>query len=289
MIRGSVLILIFACVVAGWITPLSAAETDQFTTPIGREFADLGPFLNQWVYDLLDDGVNKTNAEIRAVIEIGNDPASIQTPEYLISNIHNSLPWSVHQIENFEWLFLSDNMRLRYPGRLVSYREIDHNIYEHAFGPLDYRVFSRWFFASTIKVYGTYLGTDKIGHFTDEGIAYYWAWHEARNHGATEAQALAAAVRIGTEGPGSEDGWLGMLANGDYANADLAANYLGFLFYRNIAEETFIKGSLQPALVVRNGPYWRLANHVRRDSDFFASLSRIIWMKRSILGFLMSP
>ena len=86
-------------------------ETDQFTTPIGREFADLGPFLNQWAYDLLDDGVNKTNAEIHAVIEIGNDPASIQTPEYLITNIHNSLPWSVHQIENFEWLFLSDNMR----------------------------------------------------------------------------------------------------------------------------------------------------------------------------------
>ena len=131
-------------------------------------------------------------------------------------------------------------------------------------------MFSRWFFASTIKVYGTYLGTDKIGHFTDEGIAYYWAWHEARDHGATEAQALAAAVRIGTEGPGSEDGWLGMLANGDYSNGDLAANYLGFLFYRNIAEETFIKGSLRPALVVRNGAYWRLADHVRRDSDFFA-------------------
>jgi hypothetical protein len=147
---------------------------------------------------------------------------------------------------------------------------LDHNIYEHAFTPFDYRVFSRWFFASTIKVYGVYFGTDKIGHFTDMGIAYYCTWQQARANGATEEQAMAAAVRLGTQGPGSEDGWLGLMANGDYANGDLAANYLGFLFYRNIAEPTFVKGTLRAPMVVRDGVYWRIADHIRRDSDFFA-------------------
>lgn len=259
---------------AAVLAPRAAAhETDQFTTPAGREFADLGPFFNRWAYDLIEGGVQRTNRQIRDSIERGDDPArmrALQRPERLVESVHSALPWSVHQIEAFEWMFMSAQMRQRFPGRLVSYREIDHNIYEHAFGPFDYRVFSRWFFASTIKVYGTYMGTDKIGHFTDLGIAYYWAWHEAREHGASEEDALAAAVRIGIEGPGSEAGWLGLLANGDYANGDLAANYLGFLFYRNIAEATHIKGELRPPLVVRDGPYWRIAGHVRRDSDFFA-------------------
>lgn len=250
--------------------PLAAHETDQFTTPIGREFVDLGPFFNQWAYDLLDAGVKKTNDQILVAIKSGGDVATLQRPEQLVDNIHSSLPWSVHQIEAFEWLFLSDAMRERYPGRLVSYRETNHNIYENAFAPLDYRVFSRWFFASTIKVYGTYMGTDKLGHFTDEGIAYYWGWRMAKKHGESESQAVAAAVRIGTQGPGSEAGWLGLAANGDYANSDLAANYLGFLFYRNVAEETPIAGVMRPPLVVRDGPLWKLADHVRRDSDFFA-------------------
>ena len=250
--------------------PLAAHETDQFTTPIGREFVDLGPFFSQWAYDLLDAGVKKTNEQILAAIERGGDVATMQRPEQLVDNIHSSLPWSVHEIEAFEWLFLSDAMRERYPGRLVSYRETNHNIYENAFAPFDYRVFSRWFFASTIKVYGTYMGTDKLGHFTDEGIAYYWAWRLAKKRGESESQAVAAAVRIGTQGPGSEAGWLGLAANGDYANGDLAANYLGFLFYRNVAEETLIAGVMRPPMVVRDGPLWKLADHVRRDSDFFA-------------------
>src|SRR5690348_17270641 len=98
-----------------------AHETDQFTTPIGREFADLGPFFNRWAYDLIELGVQRTNNEIRQCLEHGGDLtklAALEAPDHLTDNVHASLPWSVDQIEAFEHQFLSAEMRQRYPGRL---------------------------------------------------------------------------------------------------------------------------------------------------------------------------
>src|SRR2546421_2172614 len=250
----------------------SAHETDQFTTPAGREFADLGPYFNQWAYDLIDAGVASANARIAREMAEG-DPKKISAAQdsgTLVNAVHAQLPWSVNQIESWEWLLMSDRMRRNYPGQLVSFREIDHNIYEHAFSVLDLRICSRWYFASTIKIYGTYLGTDKIGHFTDMGASYYWAWRAARDAGAPEDRAVAAAVRLGTDGLMSESGLLGTLSNGDYFNGALAANFAGFLFYRHLGEWTSIKGRPRPPLVVRDGPYWKIADYVRRDSDFFS-------------------
>src|SRR5690348_7180235 len=221
------------------ITSIAAAhETDQFTTPAGREFADLGPFFNRWAYDLIDAGVAHANAQISRALAEG-DPRKISAAQdsgTLVNAVHGQLPWSVSEIESWEWFLMSPQMRRNYPGQLVSYRELDHNIYEHAFFPLDPRICSRWFFASTIKVYGAYLGTDKIGHFTDVGASYYWAWRAARDQGASDRSAVAAAVRLGTNGPMSESGLLGTVSNGDYANGDLAANFAGLLFYRNLCE-----------------------------------------------------
>src|SRR5437764_10575980 len=102
------------------------------------------------------------------------------------------------------------------------------------------------------------------------GASYYWAWRAARDAGAPEDRATAAAVRLGTDGLFSEAGLLGTLSNGDYSNGDLAANFAGFLFYRDLGEWTSIKGRPRPPLVVRDGPFWKIADHVRRDSDFFS-------------------
>src|SRR5581483_4470203 len=96
-----------------------------------------------------------------------------------------------------------------------------NGMYRFAFLPLDPRGLSHLaFFSSTIKVYGVYMGTDKLGHFTDEGINYYYTWLAARQSGAPERDAIAAAVRKGTQGFMSESGMLGSLGNADYSNAD---------------------------------------------------------------------
>jgi hypothetical protein len=144
-------------------------------------------------------------------------------------------------------------------------------IYKFAFFPLDYRGWSHVaFFSSTIKVYGVYMGTDKIGHFTDEGIEYYYRWLSARQAGKSEREAVAEAVRVGTDGFMSEAGMLGLLGTGDYSNADLSANFAGFLFYRNLTEPMWLKGRRYEPMLRRDGAYWVTAQDVGPEPPFFS-------------------
>ena len=46
-------------------------ETDQFTPPAGREFADIGDELTKTAYTAVDRGVNKINAKIKGEIDAG--------------------------------------------------------------------------------------------------------------------------------------------------------------------------------------------------------------------------
>ena len=266
--------LILLMTIASLPPTARAHETDQFTVPAERKFADLGDFFNRWAYQAIDHGVNVTNAQIRQALA-AHQPASalaeLQSAPHVTMAVRDQWPWSVTQIEAFEQVLRSPRMRDRYPGRVVSYGERWAGVYENAFFPLDVREFAHLlFFSSTIEVYGTYMGTDKLGHFTDEGISYYFAYRGARDAGRGEREAIARAVLIGTQGLFSEQGLLGLAANADYSNADLSGNFAGFLFYRNLTEPVALKGALRPPMLMRDGPYWRPAADVRPDSGFFA-------------------
>ena len=252
----------------------AAHETDQFAIPPARQFADLGDFFNRWAYEAIRRGVDVTNVQIRQALAQKRDPHvmyEVQSPPHVTMAVRSQWPWSVTQIETFERQLQSARMRRRYPGRVVAYGERFAGVYQLAFFPLDVRQFAHiLFFSSTIKVYGTYLGTDKLGHLTDEGINYYFAYRSARDAGADEKEAVAKAALLGTDGLMSERGVLGLLANADYSNGDLSANFAGFLFYRNLTEPVMLKGRLCPPMLLRDGPYWKLADDVRPDSGFFA-------------------
>src|SRR3954451_12576232 len=235
--RTSVICLCFLAMLA-WQVGALAHETDQFTVPPGRTFADLGEYLNRWAYDAIERGRAVANANIRDAIERHAPPeevAELQSPARVTLAVRQQWPWSVSQIEKFEDVLKSPEMKRRYPGRIVAYQDRVGGIYQFAFLPFDLRGLSHVaFFSSTIKVYGVYMGTDKLGHFTDEGIEYYYRWLDARQAGKSEREAVAEAVRVGTDGLMSESGMLGMVGNADYSNGDLAANFAGFLFYRNL-------------------------------------------------------
>lgn len=263
------LALLLAATIPAW-----GHETDQFTWPGNREFADLGREMNAWMYDAIERGVEKTNAEIRRCVEnkgSESELAQLQSQEQIVKAVNGSLPWAMDVIEGWEKKSRSEELKRRYPGRVIGYKEPFKNIYQHVHFPLDPRQFFRLFLGSTLKVYGTYLGTDKIGHFTDMGMNYYRDYSKQLRAGKSPQEAEAEAVRLGTEGLiFAESGMLGYLSCGAYSNADLAANYVGLLFYRNLTEPIKIKGAMQPPMLVREGPYWKPAPHVRRDSDFFA-------------------
>jgi len=251
-----------------------AHETDQFTVPPGRNFADLGEYLNRWAYSAIEHGRSVANARIREAIDRHAPPeevAELQSPERVTLAVREQWPWSVSQIEKFEDVLAAPQMKRKYPGRIVAYQDRIGGIYQFAFLPFDLRGLSHVaFFSSTIKVYGVYMGTDKLGHFTDEGIEYYYKWLAARQAGKPEREAVAEAVRAGTEGFMSEAGMLGMLGNADYSNGDLSANFAGFLFYRNLTERMQLKGQWYEPMLRREGAYWVTGRDVGPESPFFA-------------------
>jgi cytohesin len=266
-------ILLAAALVLTPIGTSRAHESDQFTLPAGREFADLGDYLNRWAFDAIRKGVDRTNARIEDAIERGASKQRIdalQSPKTVTVAVTRAFPSAFDVIEDLNWLTHSRAMQQRYPGSLIGYKEQFTNAYENVHWALDPRQFFRIFHSATIKVYGTHLGTDKIGHFTDMGRHYYHGYIKAKRNGATDEQALDAAIAVGNKGVFfAEEGALGYLSAGAYSNADMVANYLGLQFYRNLTEPVSLKGELQPPMLEKAGAYWRIADHVAPDSDFF--------------------
>lgn len=90
--------------------------------------------------------------------------------------------------------------------------------------------------APTIRVAGVDLGTDKIGHFLSQG----WKYHRRHLRGASEERVVRLGVR-------NEASIFGALTTGSFSNADLVANYEGYLFYRSLFEDGVVAG--KPAIV----------------------------------------
>jgi ankyrin repeat protein len=253
---------------------LHAHETDQFTTPPGREFADLGEPLSLWFYQILDKAVARANADIEARIkELGPavDLSEFHTQEYIVPIVNGQIPWAMDVIEGWEREIHSQGVRDKYPGRVVAFKEPFKNIMQHTHFFLDPRQLWRLFLSSTMKANGVHFGTDKIGHFTDMGMNYWREYNKAIREGKTEDEAVRRAIRLGSHGLIlSERGMLGYMTAGAYSNADMASNYLGLMFYRNVTEPIVLKGETRPPMLLLDGPYWRLAPHVSKETNFFA-------------------
>jgi ankyrin repeat protein len=267
-------ILRLACVAAMMLGRAARAhETDQFTLPAGREFAELGPHLNNWAYQAIERGVKKVNERIERALQEKRGQrsmAQLQHADELVKAVNGEFPDAYSLIEGMETLLHSREMKQKYPGLVVGYEKQFGNIYQHVHFPLDPRQFFRIWHASTFKAYGSYMGTDKIGHFVDMGMHYYREYSAAKRKGLSDVEADRKAVEVGTHGPlFSERGMVGYLSAGAYSNADLAANYVGLLFYQNLTKPVMLKGKTQPPMVVRKGEYWAIAPHVRADSGFF--------------------
>ena len=107
----------------------------------------------------------------------------------------------------------------------------------------------------TIRLYGVDQGTDKIGHVFQQGYEYLTRYEDALAGGADEASALAGAVEYGVL---TEKGLYGMLLTGVYSNGDLAGNYAGFKFYRNLFHEVKIGDRALPPILRRDGVHWTI-------------------------------
>lgn len=273
-----------------------AHEVDQFTVPVGREFADLGGYYNEYFITAIEEGVRRTNRRIN--LALGGDGSRFDNPNpkygsgvlrtydtgtsgytlaYLYSDeavarfVRKSIPDAVTLIEGLERELYKPEITDNYPGKVVAYKATDSEcIYAKAHLPVDPRSLFRLWRSSSTMAYGTYLGTDKIGHFVDMGYHYYSVYNRLRGGGVAERRAMYDAFHAFDSGLLSESSVLGYASAGAYSNADMASNYVGCLFYRNLTEPVRLKGKLRPPAVVRDGDYWKLNDHVRGEPDFFA-------------------
>jgi ankyrin repeat protein len=249
--------------------PALAHETDQFTIPPGREFADVGPLISQWAYDAIQTGVNKVNERIKSA---GNDPEALkqlQSDQAIVPAVNKGFPWAMDVIEGWEKRLNSRELQDRYPGKVLVYKHPLANIYQGGYFILDPRQVMRIWLSGTFKAFDVYLGSDKIGHFTDMGMNYWREYNKLRRAGKTPEEAQRESISVGNKGlVFSETGLLGNLTAGSYSNGDMAANFLGMQFYRNLTEPIMLKGEVRKPMLVRDGQYWRIAPHVDRDTFF---------------------
>ncbi len=254
----------------------AAHETDQSTLPLGRQFADLRIPLSRSVRDAIVAATDKTNAAIRASLRAGHPngrAAQLQSADGIAAAVWAQMFAAFPTNEGLDIILADAPMRARYPGLVTAYRP-EQFIYDDPLLLIDLtKVVRTVFRSSTINVDGTLFGTDKIIHFVHLGRIYHSHYLAARRRGASEAEAVAGAVQLsaGANLFLSENAFLGMLMTGIRSNADLAANYAGFKFYRNLTESVRIGDRTLPPMLVRDGPYWRVAERVRNQPDFFAA------------------
>ncbi len=223
------------CGIVGAATAL-AYESDQYSNR-SLPIADARPALNR----LVDEALARVVADWKGP---ANKPAFARAVFWQLGGMH----W-VDPIER--WVMESPEI-----DRLP--RSQRRGIFTGS-SPFHTRVNFVFGVGQTFKLAGTRVGSDKLGHFFSQGMKYY----QSHIRGASESQVMS-------RGRVNERLIFGQLTTGVYSNADLVANYEGYLFYRGLFERGIVAG--KPALVV-----WREGRPVVQRSFDWADHVNDYW------------
>jgi len=253
------------------LTPISAMalESDQFTLP-PKPLADIGPEFDAHVSDELDSAIRIVNDKLIDLRNRLDETTSDYWKKYFRKEIEKaSQPQEL--VKALRGLTGSG-----IPSCTIERWVVDHDFeaqpekYEIGYGDSVFgasAIFKPLLIvalAPSIRVYGTDMGTDKIGHIFQQGYEYFKVYDDQLEHEKSREKALAAAVKSGV---GKEKSVYGKWWTGVVSNADLAANYAGLKFYINLTEPVKIGEKTWPALtVVRDGLWVRnpAAHHLMR-------------------------
>src|SRR5262249_45398074 len=235
-----------------------ASETDQFTLP-DAPLQELGPELSAKTLEILSAEVTRINEDIarsrrkkpQAAIPPLDEERLAQT---FFQRTGVGLPEST--LERY----------IRYgdlPGKNLRFMPSPFaSVYAWVLTPVPFALVV--FSSPTVRLYGVDLGTDKIGHLYQQGYEYYERYRGARAKGVPERAAIDVAVDYGVT---TENMAYGVMLSGVYSNGDLAANYAGFKFYRNLVNQVVIGDRVLPPIIIsRDDGYWTL-NPERANAD----------------------
>jgi ankyrin repeat protein len=261
------------------LSPAQSHESEQYTLPAGRDFADLGPYFSKIAYDAIVGATAETNAAIAQAVEAGRSPSQLeelQSADFIAGKVWGQIFFAIPANEVLDATLVTEFVQSQYPGLVTMYRP-PVSIYDDPLLVIDLTKAVRTFFrAGTVSAGGHVFGTDKIIHFINIGRIYHGKYETRIKRGLPEKEAIKSAIASTSRNPlTSEDGVLGMLTTGIISNGDLAADYAGLMFYRNLTEPVRIGPRALPPMLVRDGPYWRV--QVEPDSDFFIAFITPHW------------
>jgi len=95
----------------------------------------------------------------------------------------------------------------------------------------------------TLKINNVLVGTDKLGHFLSQGRKFYRRMERMNDESRAAEQSAYTERAI-----------FGQMTTGSYSNADLVANYEGYLFYKSLFEDNVIEG--KPAILAWENDHW---------------------------------
>lgn len=270
---GLLVVVVMLLLVVMSASVAEAHETDNFTKPPERSFTDWGWLWTRIVHRNLASAVAHVNERIR-LAESGarptEDAAALREPEAVQRAVRRAFPPLPTLIDDIDRMFVTERARRKFPGRLPSYQPLEH-IYSHSSFPLDPRQIIKHWRSANMKIAGVYQGSDKLGHFLTKGHMYYHRYRSNLRAGMAREEAIDTVVALGVgQHPWlSEKRLLGYWTSGVLSHGDLAADYLGLKFYINLTEPVRIAGRDRPPMLELVDGYWKLADHVRRDTDFF--------------------
>jgi hypothetical protein len=178
---------------------------------------------------LLNEQVNIT---IRETVENWRGP---RNDRKFVTKVYHSIGGH-HWVDKLErWAMNSPEVdRLKTPRRNSIYT--GHPIWAT-------RVAALFGVGPTIKLDNVLVGSDKIGHFLSQGRKYYRRYLRYQDE-----------VRAGEWSAFTERAIFGQMSTGSYSNADLVANFEGYMFYRSLFEDDVIEG--KPAILGWSGEEW---------------------------------
>lgn len=222
-----------------------ALETDQFTVP-DKPIPDIGMDLDLKIDVELRILANEANEHLT------KDWVSAQkylSNDYFASGLADEFAHGLPECTIESWVRQTDFGKpdARFDVGVLS------SVYGRA---LIGRPLTLFVLAPTINLYGNYVGTDKVGHFFQQGYEYYDTYQTERRHGKSEKEAIHDAC---LKGVAQEQGIYGMFIIDVYSNADLAANMSGLMFYRNLTETVHLPdGTTLPPMLILRGGRWEL-------------------------------
>jgi hypothetical protein len=239
-----------------------AFETDQFNLPL-QPLADIGDEVSDYAEENLRSALGKINTEILARQNcLETRGKNCDSPEktrvrlnYLRSEeavaraVFNLLGAGIiPSTKSGTWM--NSHKFKAQPARYKS--SYSDSIYQLV--PSNYLTIS-----PTVKLYGAQFGTDKIAHFFQQGYTYYIKSRRGARKGLSASEAAKKAIRWGKI---SEQTYFGTLVSGVYANADLAANYIGMKFYQGLTHEIRIGETVRPPVVQLKNGVWTINENI---------------------------